>query len=177
MPSTRSQTRGSIATTRKILPKACPTPDESLEGHLTQLVLAMTAAINARDFDPSSPAWTPTTYDFTSEPAFHVNDFPCNLDDFLQLFDKQTRDHPDYFTRINGVDVHVNSKKDHATVFTDVETNGLPPGIVRPSVGVIEFVKVEGGMWKCRKYRCMPGMEFLGVEWKKIVVDEQFSNA
>ncbi|KAF2162464.1 hypothetical protein M409DRAFT_58229 [Zasmidium cellare ATCC 36951] len=150
----------------KLLPKPSMTPveDPSLESHIKNLVLTMINAMNTRDFNPSSPAWKPTTPDFVSEPSFHMNYLAVSLHDFLRLFDEQTRDHPEYFCEVKEVNVHVNSKRDHAVCFTEVETNGLPIGIVRSSVGIVEFVRVgEGEGWKCKKYRCMPGMEVLGV--------------
>ncbi|KAK4494654.1 hypothetical protein PRZ48_014010 [Zasmidium cellare] len=166
--STGPSTHHAIATEtpqRQLLPKPSTTAivDTSLEAHLKHLVLTMISAMNARDFNPLSPAWKPTTPDFVSEPSFHMNYLSVSLHDFLRLFDEQTRDHPEYFCEVKEISVHVNAKREHAVVFTEAETNGVPVGIVRSSVGVVEFVLVGGEGWKCKKYRCMPGMEVLGV--------------
>lgn len=166
MSISTSNTRHHVAPQPTLLPKPSThtTQNDTIESHLKHICLSMIHALNIRDVDPSSPAWAPATSDFLSQSSFRSNQLSCNLTTWLELFDEQTRDHPEHFLMVRDIDVHVNSKRNRATVFIDFETSGELVGIRKPSVAVAEFLLVGSEGWKCRKWRCLPGMEVLGVE-------------
>ncbi|KAI5360409.1 hypothetical protein Slin15195_G083330 [Septoria linicola] len=117
------------------------------------------SAINARNFDLSSEAWSYTDSSFKGEAerppgashlaASGMSDLQSNVD----MFRFMAEQYPDYHIRIFDLSTEVDHKAGKATMFWNGETSGLPGGMTFPSVGMCDFKLFRGEEWRCTSFR------------------------
>lgn len=119
----------------------------------------MADAINAKSFDPTSYPWTHLSDDFTAELFFAG--WERNVvgrDAFVDYFESYIAAHAEYSVRIVDVVVTITKRTGRASIFANFESDGIPPGILRATVGMWEFAPIGDGLWRCTNYRCVPGI-------------------
>ncbi|KAK4626783.1 hypothetical protein CLAFUW4_04492 [Fulvia fulva] len=120
-------------------------------------------AINKRDFDVNSAAWSHASPEFTGEVERPPGDSDLTppgmmpLQDHLAMFLFMAQMYPDYFIKIFDLTTEVDEKAGTATMFWNGETHGVPTGVVMPSVGICDF-KRYGQKWMCISFKGARGM-------------------
>lgn len=115
-------------------------------------------AINNRDFEPTSPAWNVTDKYFAAKAAFANWPRETDLLHLLECYERHTTLNPQYSLKLDDVTIKIDEKRRCAKAFVNLLSDGIPPGTVRQSVGVLDFVLREDDKWYCLRYQCLPGM-------------------
>lgn len=124
--------------------------------HLETIARGMINAVNNRDFNPASKAWSSTSLGWSSEVAFTTSPVKRGLREYLIELELMTKNNPDMMLEIVSLDATLNgASRGHA--FADLEWHGFPTGFVRPCYAIYDFVKVQD-RWACVKYRVLPGI-------------------
>lgn len=85
------------------------------------------------------------------------------LDTLLDFWKAMVAACPSFRIRIVEIEVcNVEAQEGTAEVALKAESLGIPDGVVRPSVSVLEFRRMSG-RWLCTRMRTMPGVDFGGV--------------
>lgn len=131
--------------------------DETVKSQVIWIVKEFVDATNTRNFDPDRHPWTMLSPEFTAEQIFAH--WPMKLDryEFLQNYRILTNELPDYHANPADISAVVNKKTGRATVFLNLENTGFTPGVVRYSVGRVDFEGLGGGVWRAFRYCSMPG--------------------
>lgn len=140
-------------------PPPPPTPHPTpLESHLIHLTTDLVTACNNRFWNPSSYPWnTLDQTNFTLGKTYSTLSSDLNFSEFLQNFQKLYASLPEYFIRIREIHASVNEKTGKAVVFLNMENvNFSPGGVLRYSVGKVEFEGRGEGRWVCVRYSSLP---------------------
>lgn len=120
------------------------------------------SAINLRDWDTSSPLWSSMSETFRADPAIGTFGMQQQtLADFLQSRAEICIDHPTYAVRILDLSTDLNHQANKAEVFMNLEVTGVPEGVVRQNVGILDFQPFDWGdetKWLCVRYRSFRGL-------------------
>lgn len=140
-------------------PQPPPTPHPTpLESHLIHLTTDLVTACNNRFWNPSSYPWnTLDQKNFTLGKTYSTLSSDLNFSEFLENFQKLYASLPEYFIRIREIHASVNEKTGKAVVFLNMENvNFSPGGVLRYSVGKVEFEGRGEGRWVCVRYSSLP---------------------
>lgn len=140
-------------------PPQPPTPHPTpLESHLIHLTTDLVTACNNRFWNPSCYPWiTLDQKNFTLGKTYSTLSSDLNFSEFLQNFQKLYASLPEYFIRIREIHASVNEKTGKAVVFLNMENvNFSPGGVLRYSVGKVEFEGRGEGRWVCVRYSSLP---------------------
>lgn len=140
-------------------PPPPPTPHPTpLESHLIHLTTDLVTACNNRFWNPSSYPWnTLDQKNFTLGKTYSTLSSDLNFSEFLENFQKLYASLPEYFIRIREIHASVNEKTGKAVVFLNMENvNFSPGGVLRYSVGKVEFEGRGEGRWVCVRYSSLP---------------------
>ncbi|CAK3928050.1 Hypothetical predicted protein [Lecanosticta acicola] len=122
--------------------------------HMCHMIVG---AINNRDFNVNSDAWSVTHEHFSAKAAFAQWPKETTLQELLRCYEDHTRLHPYYTLQLQEVMIKIDEKKSIAKAFVNLLSDGIPPGKIRQSVGMLEFMWIDG-KWCCSRYQCVPGM-------------------
>lgn len=140
-------------------PPQPPTPHPTpLESHLIHLTTDLVTACNNRFWNPSSYPWnTLDQANFTLGKTYSTLSSDLNFSQFLHNFKEIYASLPEYFIRIREIHASVNEKTGKAVVFLNMENvNFSPGGVLRYSVGKVEFEGRGEGRWVCVRYSSLP---------------------
>ncbi|KAK4623935.1 hypothetical protein CLAFUW4_05510 [Fulvia fulva] len=159
------------------------TPIESTESYLMELTHGFADAINARDWalDRDSMVSTHKPGRWTAQPGNiwqHVdasyvveyehmacaNTLPdsesptLKLREQIQDVSKACKESPDFKVVFGDMRCEIDDSKGTAIVFANLETTGMPAGIVRQSVIAYHWRRTHG-VWKCVRNRGIRGVD------------------
>lgn len=137
--------------------------DEETQTRLKTIATSMALALNSRDFSPTSPAWSHLSPSFLAGPLPPLINSKIGVSEYLKHLSDMCAQHPDWKLRVVDSDVQSQvTNLDKASVFTNVENQGLPQGVVWQSVGISDFERGEGGEWVVVGYRGFAGGHGVG---------------
>ncbi|CZT21635.1 uncharacterized protein RCC_07500 [Ramularia collo-cygni] len=116
----------------------------------------MALALNARDLDRNSPAWRYLAPHFLAGPIPPAIQKKIGVDEYLQHLSDMCTAYPEWKLRVVDQDVQQGGVKDYASVFTNVENQGVPPGVVWQSCAISEFKNIDG-QWLVVGFRGFSG--------------------
>lgn len=139
--------------------------------YLEHVVRSGIEAINHRDFDINSEAWSGFSPEFRLDPsgvsfenaATGEQILPSQaietmgLQQLLQYQQHLSMAHPTYTTKILEVTT-VEMKGNTAQVLLNAESSGMPEGVVRPLMNIFEFKK-DQGKWQCTSLSSLSGID------------------
>lgn len=121
------------------------TPTE-IESHLISVAKTFVQAINIRDFHPNSPLWSSMCDSFRASP--HPPNPPVNVPrlEWLEWMHQLYEANPEW--KMECMDASCYVEKKEGEVFMNLETSGIPPGIVTRSCALVKFRELKTG-WRC----------------------------
>lgn len=131
--------------------------------HLETIARTLVVAIDQRLLSAQSPSLVDPRLDFI-DPFFKASPMPpwdhapLDFEGFVTYIRTVVEANPEYSIRLSDVSSHVNDRAGTAEVFLNVEVEGMPPGVVRKSVGVMKFRRSED-RWRCFTYQGADGNE------------------
>ncbi|CAK1354908.1 hypothetical protein CB0940_01296 [Cercospora beticola] len=127
-----------------------------IEQHLIKLTSDIVVACNARQWDPKTYPWTHIAADFVAGSTFAT--LPSELDfaGFLHEFSLLYGSKPEFYVRPVDITANVSEKTGKATVFANFENVNFTPGVLRYSVGRLDFQGLGNGRWVCVRYMSVP---------------------
>ena len=149
--------------------------DEQLSQYLIAITSRSCDAGNERNWNSASDPWIHFTADCASEwrqdlnhykqmdlqdeAVEHIAETGHSLVDFLQRLVALA---PEYQARtLSMTTTNIDRRIRHATVIWHVERSGIPTGVTRMSVCMLNFQEVATGFWQCVRVRDLPGMDFI----------------
>lgn len=124
---------------------------------MKKLTSDIVEACNSRHWDPKSYPWTFIAPDFVAGTTFAVLPSEVDFQGFLDAFSGLYASKPEYFVKITDITANVSEKTGKATVFVNLENvNYTPGGVLRYSVGKLEFQGCGNGLWLCVRYTSLP---------------------
>ena len=125
--------------------------------HLENLARDFRDAQNQRNFSISSPIWTENlSAGFTSQPEFTTHT-RIGIEQYLLETKAIFEAYPDMRVDIDEVNTIVDHKTAKASVYMNLTTSEWPPGMLRRSIGILEFEFTEQ-KWLCVGYKGFTGM-------------------
>lgn len=129
--------------------------------HLEDIARTFITPIDQRLLSSRSPSLIAPELDFI-DPFFRAvpmppwDHAPLDLEGYVTYIRTVVEANPSYSIKLTDVSSHINDKAGTADVYLNVEVGGMPPGVVRKSVGVMRFRKGDG-RWRCYTYQGADG--------------------
>ena len=156
-----------------LLPKTAT--DDQLSQYLIAITVRACDAGNERNWNTDSDPWIHFTRvcasewspdqsqykrtDICNEEADHLPETGHSLVDYIR---KLVTLAPGYEARtLSMTTTNIDRGIKHATVIWHVERSGIPTGVTRTSVCMLNFQEVATGFWQCIRVRDLPGMDFI----------------
>lgn len=146
-------------------PKQPPqTPEHhQIASHLEELTLTHINAINTRNFDTTSPAWTNLSQNFTSDtrPVCLRTGRLLNREEYVGQYRYLTEIRPEYQLDVKSMNTQLKVLTKGVSggeVTMSLENSGNPPGVTRILVVMVEWQK-NGNVWECVGARAARGLD------------------
>lgn len=163
---------------------AAPATARYLE-HITKSIMQ---AINDRQFDPEKKPWTLMAPQFRNDPTGRFDSAaflppssakpnleltshpgskvplhrPQTKEEHIQFHREMASGAPDYQNLVlDATATFVDEREGVGRVMMSTNTTGIPRGVVREAVSMLEFRKVRGE-WLCTRLRTLPGYDVSG---------------
>lgn len=115
-------------------------------------------SLNGRNFSPSASGWNQMAAIFRADSEHPQGGIAeQGLEEHLEMQRQIAQEHPQYRLRLLDLHTEVDERAGSASVFMTVEATGIPPGVIRQSVGVSKFQLIDG-RWLCVRYGGARGM-------------------
>ena len=128
-----------------------------LEQHLVKVTADIVAATNARNWDRTTYPWNHIAQnEFTVGNTYAQLPTEVGFDGFLQGFSKIYAERPNYYIRPTEITANLTEKTGKATVYLHMENVNFSPGVIRHSIGKLDFVGRGNGFWQVVRYASFP---------------------
>ena len=160
-------------------------PDSIDKWQIESIVRSAYQAINGRNLDPEAEVWQNFSPDYADDCAgvpyeareyvakqyagdmdelssVHLRDTKqtTNIRAFLEVEKRLSACCPEYsYLVLDDMTIEVMRKAKFASAWANVESYGLPPGVVRRNVVLMEFEKNGQGKWLCVRSKNVPGLQ------------------
>ncbi|KAF2172073.1 hypothetical protein M409DRAFT_17315 [Zasmidium cellare ATCC 36951] len=114
-------------------------------------------AMNNRDFSPSSPLYHLRAKDWRAEAGDGESWKEMALHEYVESLRTITTENPELKATLRDMSTTVNAKLDSARIFVNVEIEGIPVGISRHAVVLLEYRWMETDWVSC-SHRVLGGM-------------------
>lgn len=131
---------------------------EVVASKLEQTTFNDIAAVNARDFGPTSALFINKADYFEAELSAALSTTPVSCVGFVESVKKACELFPNFKVRALDFTTSVHAELGRAEVFANVETTGRHEGVATRNVTVCEYHLI-GGIWMHARHMTMIGMD------------------
>ncbi|KAI5366281.1 hypothetical protein Slin14017_G039210 [Septoria linicola] len=133
------------------------------------------AGVHERVWDTTHPYWSNMSSTFRADPAIGSIPQPQTLDEFLDSRRVLSEEHPTYGVKVTDLSTELDEPNGRAECFMSLEVSGVPEGVVRQNLGILEFLREDKlgvaesvrlpdhgdtpyDRWWCVRYRSFRGL-------------------
>ena len=131
---------------------------KTIASHLEGIAHSCMKSLNDRNFSKCADGWNQMADIFRADSEHPQGGLvEQTLEEHLEMQRHIAEECPEYCLRLLDLYTEVNERTGSASVFMTVEATGIPPGVIRQSIGVSKFQLIDG-RWLCVRYGGARGM-------------------
>lgn len=135
------------------------THDQIVIAHLENIVRDMIHSVNIRNFEDQAHPWsTHMAPNARVVPGNLLSAVEMDRKGYLEWLNNITAARPHFSQTITELMTTVKNEKS-AEVIASKDTHGSPPGLVKPSIVMMEFKLFDRHTWMCTSIRSVHGIE------------------
>lgn len=135
------------------------TNDQCIIAHLESIVRDMIHSVNIRNFEPQAHPWNlHMSPNAKVVPGNLLHAAEMDRSGYLKWLSSICAARPHFSQTITDLMTTVKNEK-YAEVIAAKDTHGSPPGLVKPSIVIMQFRLFDQQTWKCISIRSVHGLE------------------
>lgn len=133
--------------------------DQVIVAHLESIVRDMIHSVNIRNFEPQAHPWNKhMSPNARVVPGNLLQATEMDRSGYLAWLSNICAVRPHFFQTITDLMTTVKNEK-FAEVIASKDTHGSPPGLVKPSIVMMEFRLFDRNTWRCISIRSVHGIQ------------------
>ena len=131
---------------------------KAIASHVEGIAHNCMKSLNDRNFSKGANGWTQMADIFRADSEHPQGGLVEQIvEEHLDMQRQIAEEFPEYRLRLLDLYTEVSERAGSASVFMTVEATGIPPGMIRQSIGVSKFRLIDG-RWLCVRYGGARGM-------------------